>query len=174
MFRFLTFVAFLGFLYSGFRIYQTDGGRVPVEKSAAVSSVSGTKEIQTPTSGTAGNSVSYQQRPQVYLFTGRSWCQASRSFDAKVLSSPEWKALTLHHVVYKEVVLPPDFARASKPHRDLVSKFSIQSVPTLVVVSSSGAEMGRRPVPGTSAAQCVKWIREITRQGLIPGFAAGL
>lgn len=163
MFRFLTFVAFLGVLYSGFRIYQNDRGRTNHERSSAVSGVSGTKEIQPPTSGTAGDSVPYQQRPQVYLFTGRSWCQACRSFDAKVLTSPEWKALTLHQVVYKEIVLPPDFARASKQHRDLVSKFSIQSVPTLVVVSSSGAEMGRRPGAGTSAAQCVNWIREITR-----------
>jgi hypothetical protein len=174
MLRLLTFVAFLGILYSGVRIYTSGSGRTTPERSAAVAGGSGTTEIQRPVSGTAGHTVPQSQRPQVYLFTGRGWCQACRSFDAKVLSSPEWKALTLHQVVYREVVLPPDFAQASKLNRDLASKFSIQSVPTLVVVSPSGAEMGRRPATGTSAAQAVKWICEIAGQGGSPGLMTGL
>jgi hypothetical protein len=170
-------VAVLGILYSVYRIILVSGNPAVPEKEALVSG-SGTVlkvENQHSDRGTARlASTPYAKRPTVYLFTGRSWSPACRSLDAKILASPEWKALALHQVVYKEIVLPQNFALASKINRDLVSKYGIQSVPTIVVVSPSGAEMGRRPGSGTSAEQYVKWVREIAGIRFRPQVTAGL
>ena len=169
MLRFLTFVAFLGILYSIYQIITQSADTVVAANKVAPTGEGKTltKEDRTPVTGPAGvAAIPYAKRPIVYLFTGRSWCPPCRTLDAKVLSTPEWKFLALHQVVYKEVVLPPDFSRASKLNRDLVAKYGIQSVPTMVVVSPSGSEMGRRPGAGTGAAAYVKWVRDIA--GITP------
>lgn len=177
MFRFLSFVAVLGILYSIYRIIMVSGGEALPEKEALVSGsgVSLKIENQSQESGSGGTaSVPYAKRPKVYLFTGRGWSPACRTMDAKILASPEWKTLSLHQVVYKEIVLPQNFSQASKINRDLVSKYGIQSVPTIVVVSPSGAEMGRRPGSGASAEQSVNWVREIAGIRFRPQATAGL
>lgn len=177
IFRFLSFVAVIGILYLIYRIIMASGEPAIPEKEALVSGsgVSLKIENQSQDSGSGGlASVPHANRPKVYLFTGRSWSPACRSLDAKILASPEWKALARHQVVYKEIVLPQNFALASKINRDLVSKYGIQSVPTIVVVSPSGAEMGRRPGSGTSAEQYVKWVREIAGIRFRPQVTAGL
>lgn len=177
MFRFLSFVAVLGILYSIYRIIMASGDPTVPEKEALVSG-SGTSlkmENQQPEFGSGGMaSTPYAKRPRVYLFTGRSWSPACRAMDAKILASPEWKTLSLHQIVYKEIVLPQNFSQASKINRDLVSKYGIQSVPTIVVVSPSGTEMGRRPGSGTSAEQYVNWVREIAGIRFRPQVTAGL
>lgn len=177
MFRFLSFIAVLGILYSIYRIIMASGEAGLPEKEALVSgsATSPKLENQQAESGSGGlASTPYAKRPRVYLFTGRSWSPACRAMDAKILASPEWKALSLHQVVYKEVVLPQNFSQASKINRDLVSKYGIQSVPTLVVVSPSGAEMGRRPGSGASAEQYVNWVREIAGIRFRPQATASL
>jgi len=176
MLRFLSFVAVLGIFYSIYRIIMASGDPAIPEKEALVSGsgVSLKIENQQPEPGSGGMAVPYAKRPKVYLFTGRAWSPACRTMDAKILASPEWKALSLHQVVYKEIVLPQNFSQASKINRDLVSKYGIQSVPTIVVVSPSGAEMGRRPGSGTSAEQYVNWVREIAGIRFRPQVTASL
>jgi thiol-disulfide isomerase/thioredoxin len=162
MLRFLTFVAFIGILHSIYRINAGPGG-IFGEKDAVAADSGRTRVSDSPVSvATSTTTVPSAQRPTLYLFTGRGWCAACRSLDAKVLVTPEWKSLTLHQVNYKEIVLPQDFSKASNPGRDLASKYRIQSVPTLLVVSPSGAEMGRRPGVGANASKYVSWVREIS------------
>jgi thiol-disulfide isomerase/thioredoxin len=177
MLRFLSFVAVLGILYSIYRIIMAVGDPAIPEKDAVVSGSGKSLKIehQSQDFGSAGlASMPYAKRPRVYLFTGRSWSPTCRAMDAKILASSEWKSLSLYQVVYKEIVLPQNFSQASKINRDLVSKFGIQSVPTLVVVSPSGSELGRRPGSGTSPEQLVTWVREIAGIRFRPQVTAGL
>lgn len=177
MSRFLTFVAFIGICYSIYQIITSTELPAVAEKESVVSGSNAalTKEKQASrTDHTAMGDIPYAKRPRVYLFTGRGWCPASRTMDAKILASPEWKTLSLYQIVYKEVVLPENFSQAPKNHRDLASKFGIQSVPTLVVVSPSGAELGRRPGVGNDPAQYVSWVRDISGIRFRPQVTAGL
>jgi thiol:disulfide interchange protein len=177
MLRFLSFVAVLGILYSIYRIIMVSGDPAAPEKEALVSASAASLKAENhhPESASGDSaSVPYAKRPRVYLFTGRSWSPACRAMDAKILASPEWKTLSLHQIVYKEIVLPQNFSQASKINRDLVSKYGIQSVPTIVVVSPSGTEMGRRPGSGTSPEQYVNWVRDIAGIRFRPQVTAGL
>lgn len=162
--RFLTFVAFPGIFYSIYRIITLTELAAVAEKEAVVSGSNAdlTKEKSASrTDQTALGDIPYAKRPRVYLFTGRGWYQACRTLDTKMLASLEWKALSLDQIVYKEVVFPSDISKASKNNRDLVSKFGIQSVPTLLVVTPTGSEMGRHPGAGTDPSRDVNWVRDV-------------
>lgn len=177
MLRFLTFVAFIGICYSIYQIITSTELPAVAEKEAVVSGTNAalTKEKSASrTDQTALGDIPYAKRPRVYLFTGRGWCQSSRTLDSEILASPEWKALSLYQIVYKEVVLPPDISKAPKNNRDLASKFGIQSVPTLVVVTPTGSELGRRPGAGADPSQYVNWVRDVAGIRFRPQVTAGL
>lgn len=160
MVRFLSWVAAFSVIFAIVRIIlmeQTDPGKKTAMKAGENAAV---KKAEQPPAGVTLGAIPYAKRPRLLLFSGRGWNEESSELASSVLASPQWGFLARHQAVFQEIDMPRDPASASPRLRSLIEKHGIGSVPTLVVLSPDGTELGRRSGGESNPDSYVKWIRE--------------
>lgn len=87
-----------------------------------------------------------QNKKIVLDFTGSDWCPFCLRLEKDVFSKPEFKDYAAKHLVLVEVDFP-EHARQSaatkKQNEALQTKYGVQALPTIVVLSPSGAKVGQ-------------------------------
>jgi len=79
-------------------------------------------------------------------FTGSDWCGWCIRLQREVFSKPEFDEYARKNLVLVEVDFPKRKAQSDaqlRANRALAQRFSVEGYPTLVVLDSSGKEMGR-------------------------------
>lgn len=91
-------------------------------------------------------------------FTGSDWCPPCKRLTAEVLSQKEFLDYAHKHFVLMEVDKPrnkPQTPELKAANAKLSSEFSIKGVPTLIVLTPDGKELGRKVGYGGSGIQSV-------------------
>jgi thioredoxin-related protein len=79
-------------------------------------------------------------------FTGSDWCPPCKALHKNVLASGEFGEFAKTNLILVEVDFPTGKKQSDelkKANDELSQKFNIESYPTLIVLDSSGKEMGR-------------------------------
>lgn len=162
MLRFFSWVAVFAVIYAIIQIILMDEEKVE-KKRDEVAGVEQVKKTAPKESGQPEpfGAIPYAKRSRVYLFTTREADEEVKSRITGVLSSEHWQFLAKHQVIFQEVALPKDLSEASPRLRGLVEKHGVKSLPTLVVVSSEGRELGRRSEVDPNPKSLVNWIRDL-------------
>ena len=81
--------------------------------------------------------------PLLLDFTGGDWCGYCRWMDREVFSKDAWKAWAATGVVVAVVDIPANAEDAPDAVLALAKKFGVEGVPTYVLLSPEGEEIGR-------------------------------
>jgi thiol-disulfide isomerase/thioredoxin len=102
-------------------------------------------------------------KPVVLEFTGSDWCPPCMQMEKKVFSTQEFKDFAEKDIVFVKLDFPNsrEQEEAVKERNAALSKqSSIEGYPTLVVLSSSGKELGRQVgFMGGGATEVISWIK---------------
>ena len=80
-------------------------------------------------------------------FTGSDWCGWCIKFKKEVFATPEFNNYAKKSLVLVELDYPhqkPQTAELKKVNKQLQAKYKVTGFPTLVVLNSSGKEVGRQ------------------------------
>ncbi len=78
-------------------------------------------------------------------FTGSDWCIWCKKLEAEIFSQPQFEQYAKDHLVLLTVDFPrskPQAAEVQKQNEQLAAKFGIEGFPTVVVLNSSGKQVG--------------------------------
>lgn len=112
----------------------------------------------TPVQNVPGN-----QRVRVILFTGTEWCPACVQLDSGVIATKEWADFQRAEIAFQKVDVPADRSRLKEGDQLLISKFSVSSYPTMVVLDAKGKELSRQVGSGPPVENYKDWIRRHRR-----------
>lgn len=162
MLRLLSWVAVFAVIYAIIRIIlmeQDEPGEERKDLAVAenVKKQEPPKEEAAPTFG----AVPYAKRSRVYLYTRRDGTGENDKLISELLDSGHWQFLARHQIIFQEVALPADASKVSPRLRSLVEKHHVKTLPTLVVLSPDGRELGRRSEMDPDPARFVNWIRDV-------------
>ncbi len=162
MIRFLSWVAVFAVIYAVVRIILLEG-ETPDDKRDEVAAVERGKKVEPPKELPRDpfGAIPYAKRSRVFLFTRQDAEEESRKPIADLMLSEHWQFLARHQIIFQEVAVPRDIAKASPRLRSLVENYRILSVPTLVVMSPDGRELGRSSEVGGNPKTFVNWIRDL-------------
>jgi hypothetical protein len=162
MVRFLSWVAVFAVIYAIFRIILMEQDQ-PGEERKDLAGAENVKKQETPKEPLREpiGAVPYAKRCRVFLFTRRGGTGENHEAVSGLLASGHWGFLARHQIIFQEVALPADASEISPRLRSLVEKHRVQSVPTLVVLSPDGRELGRRSEVDPDSNRLVNWIRDI-------------
>jgi thioredoxin-related protein len=131
---------------------QPDESRLPDSSSATQSSVRWGTDFSN-----ALSQAQSQNKLVLMDFTASDWSPACTKFDQEVLSTPQFAAYAQSKLVLLQVDFPhgiPQTEKVRYANRDLANRFNVSTYPTLVLVDSSGTELGRQTdyAPGGPSA----------------------
>ena len=144
MLRFLSWVAVFAVIYAIIRIILMEQDE-PGEERKDLAAAENVKKQDTPKETPPPfGAVPYAKRSRVYLYTRRDGTGENHKLISELLESGHWQCLARHQIIFQEVALPADASEVSPRLRSLVEKHQIKTVPTLLVLSPDGHELGRR------------------------------
>jgi protein disulfide-isomerase len=87
------------------------------------------------------------EKKQVFLFfTGSDWCGWCKRLDREILATSDFKAYARAHLILVKVDFPrslPQSAQLKASNQKLGEKYQIEGYPTIVVLDSSGKDVGK-------------------------------
>jgi protein disulfide-isomerase len=86
-----------------------------------------------------------EHKPVLLHFTGSDWCPACQELDRAVLNTPAFRNYAAKNLVFVEVDMPhekPQPGALVKQNNDLCSEFEIQGFPTVIILNSTGKNLG--------------------------------
>jgi hypothetical protein len=169
MLRFLSWVAVFAVIYAIIRIILMEQDEPGEERKDLAVAENVKKEEAPKETPPPFGAVPYAKRSRVFLYTRRDGGGENRKIISELLASGHWQFLAQHQVIFQEVVLPGDASEVSPRLRSLVEKHRIQSIPTLLVLSADGRELGRRSEMDADPLQFVNWIRDRAEIRFRPG-----
>ena len=127
---------------------QPDESRLPDSSSAPQSSAQWGTDFSD-----ALNQAASRNKLVLMDFTGSDWCSWCMKFDQEVLSTSRFAAYAQNKLILVRVDFPHNLPQPEKvrhANRDLANRFNVDGYPTLILVDSSGRELGRQGgyVPG--------------------------
>ena len=91
-------------------------------------------------------SASGSNRKVFLFFTGSDWCGWCKRLDAEILSTPEFQAYARENLILVKLDFPqgiPQSAQLKRQNRELGDKYGIDGYPTVIVLNSSGGNIGK-------------------------------
>jgi thioredoxin-related protein len=85
-------------------------------------------------------------RKILLFFTGSDWCGWCKRLDAEVLSTSDFRAYARQNLVLVKLDFPqgiPQSAQLKRQNRELGDKYGIDGYPTVIVLNSSGGNIGK-------------------------------
>lgn len=112
---------------------------------------------------TAVRNLPYNERVRVILFTGTEWCPACTHLESSVMATKEWQAFERGEIAFTKIDVPADRSRLKSGDRTLISRYSVRSYPTMVVIDAKGKELSRQVGSGAPVENYKDWIRRHER-----------
>jgi thioredoxin-related protein len=86
-----------------------------------------------------------EHKPVLLHFTGSDWCPACQELDRAVISTTAFRDYAAKNLVFVEVDMPHEKfqpAAVVKQNNDLCQEFEIQGFPTVILLNSTGKNLG--------------------------------
>lgn len=80
--------------------------------------------------------------PLYVYFTGSSWCIWCKKMDREIHNQDAFRQMTVGKVLFVKIDLPAG-TQPSEKVRNLLEKYKVNGVPTVVILSPTGDELGR-------------------------------
>ena len=80
--------------------------------------------------------------PLYVYFTGSSWCIWCKKMDREIHNQDAFRQKTVGKLLFVKIDLPAG-TQPSEPVRNLLEKYKVNGVPTIVILSPTGDELGR-------------------------------
>jgi thiol-disulfide isomerase/thioredoxin len=104
------------------------------------------------------------KKPLLIEFTGSDWCPPCKALTANVFEKPAFEDFAKANVVLVKF----DFPRRKEQEEALktanqamAKKYQVQGFPTIILVSSSGAEIARKVgYDGETPDRMIEWIKQ--------------
>jgi protein disulfide-isomerase len=103
-------------------------------------------------------------RPILLDFTGSDWCGGCIKLKKEVFDTPEFKKYASENLILVELDFPmrkPQPPALKSQNRKLQAQFSIQGYPTIVLLDTTGKEIGRTGYRPGGGASYVKHLQEL-------------
>jgi thioredoxin-related protein len=79
------------------------------------------------------------------------------------MATKEWQAFERGEIAFTKIDVPADRSRLKSGDRTLISRYSVRSYPTMVVIDAKGKELSRQVGSGAPVENYKDWIRRHER-----------